>query len=230
MLTAPSKNSRDLAAKAQQITAELRAREAEKDRYYWLTQCTKTKDEQDPINPYKPFPTKRPYFRPLFQALDNEPVIFVEKSRTTMISWGVAGWAAHQMFTRPAVGVVFQSEDEDRAVHDVEYIKELWTNSVPALQERWPLEKPLVKQPYNRLELANGSRAVGIPGDPDKIRSEHPSIVVLEEAAHIVEGEKSYNIAIATRCPHLIAVSSAKPGWFRDFTEFAMPVDWPRYP
>jgi len=71
---------------------------------------------------------------------------------------------------------------------------------------------------------------LGIPGNPDKIRSEHPTVVVLDEAAHIQEGERSYNVAAATRCLHLIALSSANPGWFRDATEFSLPVDWPDYP
>ena len=70
---------------------------------------------------------------------------------------------------------------------------------------------------------------IGIPGDPGKIRSEHPTIVVLDEGAHITEGEQSYNVAAATRCPHLVVLSSAWPGWFRDATEFATPVDWPNY-
>lgn len=206
----------------------LTAKLASKDAVFWLTQCTRTKDEQDLENPYKPFP-EFPFLRPLFAMLDNEPVAWIEKSRTVMCSWAVSGWAAHKVFTRPAVRVVIQSEDEDRAVHDIEYAKVLWENSDPALKEQWPLEKPLEKQPYNELRLANGSSMVAIPGDPGKIRSEHPTIVVLDEAAHITEGEQSYNTASATRCPHLVSLSSAWPGWFRDVTEFSVPFVWPEY-
>jgi hypothetical protein len=206
----------------------LRAELAVRDKLFWLQQCTNTKDEQDTANPYKPFPPL-PYFKYVLDVLDYEPIVFLEKSRTMMCSWIVSGWAAHLAFTHPATCVVFQSEDEDRAVHDVEYCKTLWEQSPKPLQERWPLLKPLEKQPYNEMRLANQSRLIGIPGDPDKIRSEHPTCVVLDEAAHITEGEKSYNIAAATRCPHLICLSSANPGWFRDATEFATPVDWPEY-
>lgn len=161
--------------------------------------------------------------------LNNEPIVFIEKSRTMMASWLVAAWAAHRAFTCPATCVVFQSEDEDRAVHDIQYCKILWEQSMPELRDHWKLNKDLTKQPYNAFYLGNDSKMIGIPGNPDKMRSEHPSIVIFDEAAHIVEGERSYNVAAATRCPHLVALSSAHPGWFRNATEFASPVDWPVY-
>lgn len=206
------------------------ARRAIRDPWFWMSRCTKTKDEQDLANPYKPFPENWPYFQPILMALENEPVLFLEKSRTVMASWLVSAWAAWKMFTRPAVKVVFQSEDEDRAVHDVEYVKVLWEQSLDSLKSRWPLDKPLDKQPYFHIEMANGSSAIAIPGNPDKIKSEHPTIVIMDEAAIIQRGEHSFNVSAATRCPHLIALSSANPGWFRQATEFAVPVDWPEYP
>lgn len=193
-----------------------------------MTECTETRDDQDKVNPYKPFP-RLPYLAPLLDVLDHEPVVFLEKSRTMMASWIVAAWAAHMAFTHPATCVVFQSEDEDRAVHDVEYCKVLWRRSLPMLKEQWKLSKEIEKQPYNEFRISNDSRLLGIPGDPDKLRSEHPTVVVLDEAAHITEGERSYNVAAATRCLHLVCLSSANPGWFRDATEFASPVEWPDY-
>jgi hypothetical protein len=205
---------------------------AEKDCAFWLTEATKTKDEQEknPSLAYKRFPN-RPYIRPLLRALDNEEVLFLEKSRTMMASWTVSGWAAHRMFTRPATGVIFQSEDEDRAVSDVEYVKILWEQSEPELRARWKPEKeiPPFQQSYNYFGLANGSWCLGLPGKPDKIRSQHPTIVVLDEAAHITRGKESFNVAVATRCLHIVCLSSANPGWFQQATEGATPVDWPEY-
>lgn len=212
-----------------ELLREKRIRRALKDPYFWLTECTKTKDEQDKTgNPYKPFP-QRPYFRPCIEVIENEPVILFEKSRTMMLSWLVSGWCAHYGFNHPATGVVFQSEDEDRAVHCVENVKTLWEQSDPELKERWQLERPLEKQPYFKFELANGSWFKGIPGNPDKIRSDHPTIVVLDEAAFITRGDDSYNNAKATRCLKMICVSSAETGWYEDFTKPALPVDWPEY-
>lgn len=144
-----------------------------------------------------------------------------------MASWLVSGYCAHRGFTRPATAVVFQSQDEDRAVYDVDYVKTLWENSDSLLRDRWPLKKSIDKQPYNYLELANGSSFIAIPGDPQKIRSQHPTIVVLEEAAFIERGEESYNVAVATRCRKLIGVSSADKGYYDDLYQKTRPVDWP---
>lgn len=209
------------------LLQEKRARRAISDRFYWLTNCTKTKDEQDTANPYKPFPNK-PYFLPIleFMSRPEEATIFMEKSRTMMMSWLVCGWAAHFAFNNPAVQVVFQSQDEDRAVHDVENVKVLWDNTEPDIRDRWPLKKPLEKQPYNRLELANGSNFIGIPGDPNKMRSLHPTVAVLDEAAFILRGNETYNVVKATRAPKVICLSSAEKGWFHDFVGKAMAVDW----
>lgn len=218
---------KDRLQELERIKSELQTRRAVEDPWFWLTQCTKTKDEQDPLDPYKPFPDDE-YLRLYLDVLRHEPVLFVEKSRTMMASWMTSGHCAHLMFNHPAVGVVFQSRDEDRACHDVEYVKELWKNSIDPLRARWPLAKDLDSQPYYRFELANGSWCTGITGDPQKIRSEHPTIVVLDEAAHI-ETEANYNIARATRCKQIVCLSSAWPGWFREFTEFATPADWPDY-
>jgi hypothetical protein len=135
------------------------------------------------------------------------------------------------MFTRAATGVLVQSEDETRATHIVDCVKILWDQSLPALKARWkPLNgRTAAEQPYNTFSMANGSWVKGIPGNPDKVRSDHPTIIILDEAAHMTRGESSFNIAQATRCLHIICISSACPGWFTEQTELAIPVDWPDY-
>lgn len=215
-----------LLGKMQAYERELQIRRAIDDGYWWLTNLTKTMDEQDQLDPFKPFPDKE-YQWMMWQALNIEPILFIEKSRTMMASWTVSGWAAHMAFTHPATCVVFQSEDLDRAQHDIVYCKTLWEQSPDYLKDRWPLAKSLDRQPQHMLQMANKSRIVAIPGDPDKIRSEHPTIVVLDEAAIITEGEKSYNVAMAASPLHVVCLSSAESGWFQEFTERAMPVAWP---
>lgn len=210
------------------LDEELMIRRCQTDIWYWLTEVTQTKDEQCPQDPWKPFP-KDEYLKYLLEFWRYEPVNFVEKSRTMMASWTMSAHAAHLMFTKEAIGVVIQSRDEDRSVHDVECIKVLWDRSPEALKERWPLKRDLMQQPYNKLQMANGSWCIGITGDPQKIRSHHPTIVMLDEAAHIDNGDANYNIAQATRCKQIICLSSAWPGWFREATEFATPAEWPDY-
>jgi hypothetical protein len=207
---------------------ELMARAVEHNCYLWLTEYTKTKDEQDAVNPYKPFPQK-PYIQPILKVLEVESPVFFEKSRTMLISWTVSGWAAHKGFTRPAIQVIFQSEDEDRAVNDVNYVKELWKNSPDSLRDRWKLNKSVELQPQESFSLANGSEFIALVGNPKKIRSFHPTIYVLDEAAHVEQAEESWNTALATNAPHMIALSSAAPGWYFDRIEGAIPVDWPSY-
>ena len=194
-----------------------------------MLNCTKTVDEQDETgNPIKPFPDK-PYFKPVLQAMDNETTLFIEKSRTMMLSWTGAAWAMHKMGTRPATGVLVQSEDEDRATNFVKYAKALWEQSTPEIQARWQPKGGRLpgQQPYNEFHLANKSWIKGIPGNPDKVRSEHPFCVIFDEAAHMTMGEAAFNIAQATRCKKIFCISSAKPGWFRDLTKDAQMEHWP---
>lgn len=207
---------------------ELLAREAIRNPLVWGRYATRTKDEQDRTSPYKPFPDW-PFFDYLLPVFQEEGIVFIKKSRTVMASWLVTLVVTHEMFTRKATGVIFQSRDEERAVHDVEYSKELWTNSISQLRDRWPLVAPIEKQKYNRLECSNGSWCMGISGDPKKINSEHPSIVVLDEAALMDRGADSFASALATKARLIIALSSAEPGWFEDYISGAIPQDWPRY-
>lgn len=180
------------------------------------------------LDPYKPFPDKK-YIGHLFDAFDQEPIVMLEKSRTMMASWSASAWCAHKGFGRPFT-VVFQSQDEDRAVHCVENVKCLWNHSEPELKERWPLARPIEKQPYNYLEMANGSWFLGIPGDPNKVRSAHPTCYVADEAAFMDYFDDAYGNAVGTRAPHIICLSSANPGGFYEFTKNAKPIEWPDYP
>jgi len=189
--------------------------------------ATKTRDEQDTANPYKPFPDKK-YIRAVFEFLDEWPgrLKVVEKSRTMMGSWSVSAWTGHLGFTRPATCTVFQSQDERRAVTDVGYVKELWKNSLPALKDRWPLAKPLERQPESEFRLANGSKWLAIARGPDNIRSAHPTIYVADEAAHMEDGEECLDVALAALPLHIILLSSAREGYFEDLAQGSY-VDWP---
>lgn len=147
-----------------------------------------------------------------------------------MASWTVAGWAGHKCFTKPATLAIFQSQDERRALKDIKYAKILWRNTIPALRSRWPVKTDVDKQAEHKFEMANGSAMIAIPRDPDALRSEHPSIVVFDEAAFMERAEECYNTALGSKPLHIIALSSANPGWMADLTEFAQPAAWPGYP
>ncbi len=135
----------------------------------------------------------------------------------------------HKMGTRAATGILVQSEDEDRAVNFVKYAKRLWEQSTPEIQTRWKPKAGRLpsQQPFNEFHLDNKSWIKGIPGNPDKVRSEHPYAVIFDEAAHMTLGEAAFNIAQATRCKKIICISSANPGWFRELTKDAAMEHWP---
>ena len=94
--------------KAQSLSNELKARRAVRDPYFWLTECTRTVDEQSEIA-FKPFP-REPYIKHLLDALENETVLLIEKSRSVMGSWTVAGWCAHYGFNNKAKKILFAGD------------------------------------------------------------------------------------------------------------------------
>ena len=188
---------------------------------------TKTKDEQDQENPYKPFP-EYAYFWQLYSAWQQEDILLIEKSRTMMLTWFFAGLCLHHAMTNPATKVIFWGPDEDRALQPLDYAWTLWENQAQQLKEAWPLDRPRERQSYTKMELANDSVLVALPGkDPDRIRKDHPTIVFFDEAAIIERFEESYGVALAARPVKIVAITSAKPGEFRKITEPAKPVPWP---
>lgn len=222
----PTLTSRAALERELQLKRELSLRYAVKDCWYWLRNCTKTEDEQNSENPLKPFPD-RAYFQYILDVLNHEPVVFIEKSRTMLLTWILSGYLSHLMFTRPFTTVIVQSKDEARSLKPIQYAKALWRNSEPELKDRWLLPRDIAKQPYNKLEVANGSWMVGLSGDVDRIRSDHP-IVLFDEAAFIPTSE-NMDVAVAARPKQIIANSSACPGWFHQATVGAKPCNWPEY-
>jgi hypothetical protein len=177
------------------------------------------------LDPYRSFPLHE-YLWAIWQALSIEPVIFIEKSRTMICSWIVSAFCAHMAFTKPATSILFLSADQTRSDHDIKYAKVLWEQSPEYCRSAWPLRKPMDQMPLSALYLQNDSRLTALPGDPNKARSEHPTIGVIDEAAFI-PSDATYNVLQAASPMKLICLSSAETGWFEDICEGAKPVVWP---
>lgn len=217
--------------KAQQLSNELKARRALKDCYFWMTECTKTVDEQVEagLDPYRPFP-KEVYIKSLVDVLENEPVTLIPKSRAVMASWTVSAWCAHHGFNHAARRILFQSKDEARSLQLIRYVKTLWEQSMPELQKKWPVLRHPREQAYDTFELANGSLFRGVVGDADKVRSEHPSVYVADEAAFMKEFEEAWAVAAGSRVPKMIALSTAEESPFWELCNADSHwVDWPDY-
>jgi hypothetical protein len=191
---------------------------------------TRTKDEQDPVAPYKPFPNYE-YFDILHAWFLAEPILFVEKSRTMMASWWAAAETLHYVMTHQPTKGIFWAQDEDRSLALLDYAWTLYEQQARYLKELFPLTKPRDRQSYKSLELAAGSSIVGLPGkDPNKIRSEHPTVLVIDEACFIENGGEAFDVAISSHVGErgngtkVLVISSAAPSWFRRMTKPAVPV------
>jgi transposase-like protein len=188
------------------------------DPLIWMQQHTETKDshwrEHGFDSPYQRFPDL-PYFRPLVEGFQREPVAFVAKSRNMLLSWLFTGLFTHAAMTVAGIEVRFQSQKEEKAFELVDYAKTLYDRQHPELKEAFPLAKELKLLADGELLFANGSRIVGIPGGADQIRSHHPWGLLMDEAAFMPEGLESYNNALPV-CQKVVVLSSAGPGWFAD--------------
>lgn len=192
-----------------------------------MRHSTKTKDEQDLGNPYKPFPPYE-YFDVLHWYWEHEPFLFIEKSRTMMVSWFAAAEALHMVMTRQPGRVIFWAQDEDRAVGILNYTKTLYDQQDEWIKQLFPLARPLSHQSYKELEFSAGSSLAALPGkDPQKIRSEHPTVLIMDEACFIENGGEAFDVAISSRVQRVMVVSSAAPSWFRRMTKPAVPVPLP---
>ncbi|HEY6252567.1 MAG TPA: hypothetical protein VI685_21640 [Candidatus Angelobacter sp.] len=188
----------------------------------WMQEYTRTKDshwrEAGASSPYRPLPAKH-YFRPLSDGFQQEPVLFIEKSRDMMLSWLSVGLFTHAAMTTPGREVLFQSQKLEKACELVGYAKILYEQSDEAIRKAYPLSKGV--QASGELAFANGSRIIAIPGGADQIRSYHPWGLLMDEAAFMPEAADSYNNAVPV-CQKIVALSSAGPGWFADVCSSAI--------
>lgn len=197
-----------------------------------MTAATKTKDEQDTENPYKPFP-KKPYIKNLVEyltkPLEKTTIRATYKSRTMMGSWTHAAVAFHYAATHPATRVVVQSKDEARSVNMVGMMKTLWSNTHPRLQAKWKLGKRLDLQPYDAFYLENDSSVHGMVGTPTKIKSLHPTIYIADEAAVMDNLDDCMAEVLGARVPMIYLLSSAWLGYMHDLYESCKPLGWEEY-
>lgn len=193
------------------------------DSLFWMRHATKSRDDQDPIHPYKPLPETE-YFDVLHADWQRERILYVEKSRSMITSWWSAGEALHYVMTHQPSKGIFMAQDQDRAVVLRDYVWTLYEQQHPSLQKLFPVPRPRKAQSFDKLELSDGGLLIALPGkDPDKIRSEHPSLVVFDEACFIEYGGEAFDVALASRVPKVLLISTAAPSWIRRITKNAVP-------
>ena len=213
-------------AKAEQERRDaVRAANAERvahltrDAYSWVTESTETYNEHWLVEgrptPYEPFPRYR-YMEELFQVLDAERIVWIEKSRDLMVSWACVGYLTLKAMTTAECGILIQTQKEDKAIQLVDYAKCLYRRQEPMLREFYPLQKAIERQDVLTLEFGNGSYIHGIPGGADQIRSYHPWGYLNDESSFQPEAGECFNEALSAVKGKIIFNSSAGPGWYAD--------------
>jgi hypothetical protein len=196
-----------------------RVQHATSDTYRWVTEFTQTYNEhwveEGRPSPCEPFP-KYEYFRHLFDMMDLGRVLFIEKSRDMMASWACVAYFTLPVMTVPERGAIFQTQKLEKAIDLVNYAKCLYRCQADWLRNAFPLAKPLNKQAANRLEFANGSYILGIPGGANQLRGHHPWGYFNDETSFQPEAGECYNEALAAAKGKIILCSTAGPGWYAD--------------
>lgn len=198
----------------QRTLERIRDERCRRDPLYWAQTWTKTENPHYAAQGLEfraPFPHKD-YFHVLFDALAKEDKLFIPKSRDMMTSWSALIWATHQAQWKNAFAVV-QTMKDGKAMELIGYAQCLYRNQPDWLRAKHPLKS----ENASELNWEGGGRVLGVPGGEHQIRTYHPTIYIMDEAAFLPEAEQCYNSAKASS-PHvqMIAVSSAGPGWFGD--------------
>lgn len=179
----------------------------------WLTKFTKTENPQFEAQGRSflaPFPQKT-YFLPLFKEfLARHDRLFVCKSRTMMTSWAAAAFAAWAAQWRNEETVI-QTLNEDRALHLIDYVRQLVDHQEPWITER----HSICKRNAFAISWKAGGEVAAIPGSADAIRAFHPTTYVQDESAFMAEGEAAL-AAVTPTGARIICISTAAPGWFAD--------------
>ena len=209
------------------------------DALWWARNCTRTFNpqwlEQGFESPYQPFPSDA-YLDYLFDYLKPQSEMRLEwtraavppdpakgarlrpivKSRTMMGSWGCVAWFTHSAMVSPGREYLFQSQTQEKAEELISYAKTLWDQQDEWLKEEFPLDRRLGDFPKDLLRWGNGSRIVGIPSDPEKVRSYHPTGMLMDESAFISEFRRNLMTALPA-CRLIVPLSSAGPSEFGEW-------------
>lgn len=164
------------------------------DPYGWLTATDPTspgnppliitQDEKDPANPYKPFPTNRPYQRTVATELLGPKLwIFVDKPRQVMITWEAALLMLHQTIFRDGQNsFISKSTREEAEVVIAEKLRGT-ISRMPAWFQTWA---QCTLEPLHVLTcLRTGSKITAVACNAGEriFRGVTPSIVLIDEAA-----------------------------------------------
>lgn len=143
-----------------------------------------TQDEKDPANPYKPFPTNRPYQRVIAQELlGSRQWIFIDKPRQIMATWEACLLMLHQtIFKEGQNCFISKSTREEAEVVLADKLRGPLTR-MPQWFQSW---SQVTIEPLHVLTcLRTGSKVTAVACNAGEriFRGVTPSIVLIDEAA-----------------------------------------------
>jgi len=192
--------------------------------YHWVRHYTTTFNEhwvdEGRESPNEPFPDL-PYFPPLFEALQTQPIILIEKSRDMMVSWSIVAYLTWEAMRVPYRTVIFQTLTETKVFELIDYAKQLYSGQPEWLQAAFPVVKPVADQAMNELNFQHSGRIFGLAGGnikmADMIRLYHPWGYFQDESAFIPGAIDAYEAVVGAGVKKIIMNSSAGPGPYADF-------------
>jgi len=166
------------------------------DEEAWLEEQVWTLDEASAE--IRRWPAEKNYLRELGQAIREENLLAIPKSRRMLVTLRLAAYCTHRIRYEPANAIFWQSQNEDKAAEVVNY-------RCAFIEDH--LDDPELRRPYQahrtsagkigRMTYAGtGSYIVGIPQGADAIRSFTGTVLVMDEIEHQEQGREALVAAI----------------------------------
>jgi hypothetical protein len=84
--------------------------------------------------------------RVLHDCWQRESILYIEKSRSMITSWFMAGEALHYIMTHQPSTAIFWAQDQDRSVVLRDYVWTLYEQQDVVLRDLFPVPRPRIKQ------------------------------------------------------------------------------------
>lgn len=184
----------------------------------FAVQCVRTLDETDKWSPIKPFPSELDYLKLLLQAIVDERLLALVKSRRMFCTWAiciVALWDAMLHEGRFIPLVSKKEEDSDELVQRCRFIYE----NIPP--DALPI-KPVMEYKYTQLSFPEiNSKIKGFPQGPDQLRQYTCSRIFADEIAFWPQARETVNAMKPTLegGGKVCLVSTRYPGFFKELVE-----------
>ena len=135
-----------------------------------------------------------------------------------MMSWLFVALLLHEAQFFSYRKELFVSKTEDDAHLLVERSKCIYTHQPLWLRNMCPITRRMTDMPKGEMYYENGSVLVGLAQGGDKVRSQVPSTVLLDELGFQTEAKATYSACLPCAAK-IIGVSSANGGYFARLTE-----------